>query len=252
MHFAPHGLSAHASAHACPVRRLAFGVWRPWSAVDCTSTRLQPQYLLFVIDTEIDGTRDLGNAGPATDDGLFSWSAHVQDWREGDPTWGDDARGKGLIGAINYVRVQSLHAAASMSSWLTGLQATAAQRDRVPAEWIPGHACAVCVRWDVVRLILAGAPRVPKAVHGLTRSAADRSLRHILPLAFRALACAAFGKRDERLLTADLYGCSQGRTLHTMPPLRPHPPWTHPAISRSKVRVHPNVQLQRWLAYVAF
>lgn len=86
-----------------------------------------------MIDTEIDGTRDLGNAGPETDDGLFSWSAHVQDWREGDPTWGDDARGKGLIGAINYVHVQSLHAATSMPSWLTGLQATAAKRDRVPA-----------------------------------------------------------------------------------------------------------------------
>ncbi len=33
---------------------------------------------------------------------LKTWSAHIQDWNEGDPTWGD-AKGKGLIGAINYL-----------------------------------------------------------------------------------------------------------------------------------------------------
>lgn len=33
---------------------------------------------------------------------LKSWSPHLQDWRPGDPTWGD-GKGKGLIGAINYL-----------------------------------------------------------------------------------------------------------------------------------------------------
>ena len=33
---------------------------------------------------------------------LKTWSAHVQDWQPGDPTW-KDGRGKGLIGAINYL-----------------------------------------------------------------------------------------------------------------------------------------------------
>jgi hypothetical protein len=33
---------------------------------------------------------------------LKTWSAHKQDWNDGDPTWGD-AKGKGLIGAINYL-----------------------------------------------------------------------------------------------------------------------------------------------------
>ena len=33
---------------------------------------------------------------------LKTWSAHVQDWQPGDPTW-KDSRGKGLIGAINYL-----------------------------------------------------------------------------------------------------------------------------------------------------
>jgi len=34
---------------------------------------------------------------------LKTWAPHEADWREGDPTWGDDARGKGIIGAINYL-----------------------------------------------------------------------------------------------------------------------------------------------------
>ncbi|MEM6689134.1 MAG: DUF5060 domain-containing protein [Planctomycetota bacterium] len=33
---------------------------------------------------------------------LKTWQAHLKDWREGDPTW-KDGRGKGLIGAINYL-----------------------------------------------------------------------------------------------------------------------------------------------------
>ena len=33
---------------------------------------------------------------------LKSWSPHVRDWNDGDPVWKDD-RGKGLIGAINYL-----------------------------------------------------------------------------------------------------------------------------------------------------
>ena len=33
---------------------------------------------------------------------LKSWQPHVRDWQPGDPTWRDD-RGKGLIGAVNYL-----------------------------------------------------------------------------------------------------------------------------------------------------
>ena len=36
------------------------------------------------------------------------WAAHVQDWKQGDPTWGD-GKGKGLIGAINYLASQGLN-----------------------------------------------------------------------------------------------------------------------------------------------
>ncbi|MCS7469634.1 DUF5060 domain-containing protein [Stieleria sp. ICT_E10.1] len=31
-----------------------------------------------------------------------TWAPHVQDWKPGDPTWGD-GKGKGLIGAVNYL-----------------------------------------------------------------------------------------------------------------------------------------------------
>lgn len=34
---------------------------------------------------------------------LKKWQPHVRDWKEGDPTW-KDGKGKGLIGAINYIQ----------------------------------------------------------------------------------------------------------------------------------------------------
>ncbi len=33
---------------------------------------------------------------------LKSWSAHIRDWNQGDPTW-QNGKGKGMIGAINYL-----------------------------------------------------------------------------------------------------------------------------------------------------
>ena len=39
---------------------------------------------------------------------LKDWAPHLQDWREGDPTWGDD-KGKALIGAINYISNQGMN-----------------------------------------------------------------------------------------------------------------------------------------------
>ncbi|RAJ90860.1 collagenase-like protein with putative collagen-binding domain [Larkinella arboricola] len=37
-----------------------------------------------------------------------SWSPHVQDWRSGNPTW-KDGKGKGIIGAVNYLASQQLN-----------------------------------------------------------------------------------------------------------------------------------------------
>ncbi len=54
-----------------------------------------PETLLAYVD--FDGTETLNRKAP-----LKTWGPHVQDWREGDPTW-KAGRGKGLIGAINYL-----------------------------------------------------------------------------------------------------------------------------------------------------
>ncbi|CAN5883259.1 hypothetical protein BH11VER1_BH11VER1_05500 [soil metagenome] len=40
---------------------------------------------------------------------LKTWAPHVQDWKEGDPTW-RDGKGKGLIGALNYLAGKGVNA----------------------------------------------------------------------------------------------------------------------------------------------
>ncbi len=57
--------------------------------------------------TDIDGTvsakaAGVVRSGEAITTGLKTWAPHVQDWNPGDPVWQGD-KGKGLIGAINYL-----------------------------------------------------------------------------------------------------------------------------------------------------
>ncbi len=64
-----------------------------------------PETLLAYED--FDGTYSAKEAGvqrqgEAVTTGLKSWGPHVKDWQTGDPTW-QDGKGKGLIGAINYL-----------------------------------------------------------------------------------------------------------------------------------------------------
>ena len=40
---------------------------------------------------------------------LKTWSPHIKDWREGDPTW-KSGKGKGMIGAINYLSAKGCNA----------------------------------------------------------------------------------------------------------------------------------------------
>ncbi len=40
---------------------------------------------------------------------LKSWTPHVNDWQSGDPTWGN-GKGKGLVGAINYLSAKGCNA----------------------------------------------------------------------------------------------------------------------------------------------
>lgn len=72
------------------------GSGRPWLKCGVDS----PENLLGYSD--FDGTRKLG------DGQLHFYEPHVRDWNKGDPVWGD-GRGKGLIGAVNYLASQRVN-----------------------------------------------------------------------------------------------------------------------------------------------
>lgn len=61
-----------------------------------------PENLLAYSD--FDGTRSAGE-----DTTVRDYAPHVADWNAGDPTWGD-GRGKGLIGALNYLASEAMNA----------------------------------------------------------------------------------------------------------------------------------------------
>ncbi len=70
-----------------------------------------PESMLAYVD--FDGTQlgrkraaRTGEAAPTQI--LKTWQPHVQDWNEGDPTW-KDGKGKGLIGALNYLAAKGLN-----------------------------------------------------------------------------------------------------------------------------------------------
>lgn len=54
--------------------------------------------------TDFDGTEVRKKNVP-----LKTWTPHVQDWQEGDPTW-QNGKGKGLIGALNYLAAKGVNA----------------------------------------------------------------------------------------------------------------------------------------------
>lgn len=48
-----------------------------------------------------------------------TWSAHLSDWKTGDPTW-KDGKGKALIGAINYLASEGLNAFSFLTNNIAG------------------------------------------------------------------------------------------------------------------------------------
>lgn len=62
-----------------------------------------PETMLGYVD--FDNT----TAGKANKVPLKTWSPHMQDWKAGDPTW-KDGKGKGLIGAINFLASKGANA----------------------------------------------------------------------------------------------------------------------------------------------
>ncbi|MFD1140997.1 malectin domain-containing carbohydrate-binding protein [Larkinella insperata] len=66
----------------------------------------------FLAYNDFDNTPDNGGRRK-------SWSPHVQDWRTGDPTW-KDGKGKGIIGAINYLANEGLNAFSFLTMNIAG------------------------------------------------------------------------------------------------------------------------------------
>jgi hypothetical protein len=66
----------------------------------------------FLAYAEFDGTFDTGGLSrkgeAAGGKFIHRYEAHVRDWRSGDPTW-RDGRGKGIIGALNYLAAKGMN-----------------------------------------------------------------------------------------------------------------------------------------------
>jgi len=57
---------------------------------------------------EFDNTVDHGGGGSDLKNGVHWYEPHIQDWREGDPTW-QNGKGKGIIGALNYLASKGMN-----------------------------------------------------------------------------------------------------------------------------------------------
>lgn len=73
-----------------------------------------PENLLAYAD--FDGT--FHNDGHK-DELVKNWEAHIKDWKTGDPTWKDN-KGKGLIGALNYVHSKGLNSISFLTMNIMG------------------------------------------------------------------------------------------------------------------------------------
>jgi hypothetical protein len=73
-----------------------------------------PENLLAYAD--FDGT--FHNDGQK-DELVKKWAAHVKDWKQGDPTW-KDGKGKGMIGALNYIQSKGLNSVSFLTMNIGG------------------------------------------------------------------------------------------------------------------------------------
>ena len=101
---------------------------------------------------------------------IKTWEPHVQDWRPGDPTWQDD-KGKGIIGAINYLAAQGLNSFSFLTLNIEGDDrnvfpyTTYDQRERID--------CSRMEQWEIV---LAHGTRQGMYLHFKTQEAENVNL----------------------------------------------------------------------------
>ncbi|MCF8336214.1 MAG: DUF5060 domain-containing protein, partial [Bacteroidales bacterium] len=59
-------------------------------------------------DTYYGGDSERRSGESAPNEGLHSYKPHIDDWKEGDPTW-QNGKGKGIIGALNYLSSKGMN-----------------------------------------------------------------------------------------------------------------------------------------------
>ena len=63
----------------------------------------------FLAYSGFDGTFDNGGTEtPTLHEGLHDYTSHKNDWKKGDPLWGDD-RGQSIVGALNYLAEKGMN-----------------------------------------------------------------------------------------------------------------------------------------------
>ena len=90
---------------------------------------------------------------------IKTWQPHVKDWRKGDPTW-RTGKGKGIIGAINYLSSEGLNA----FSFLT-LNIAGDDRNVFPYTTYRERVHMDCSRLDQWEIVLAHGERMGMYLH---------------------------------------------------------------------------------------
>lgn len=101
---------------------------------------------------------------------LKDWQPHVQDWKPGDPTWGD-GKGKGIIGAINYLASQGLNAFSFLTMNIDG-----DDRNVFPYTSYNERARIDCSRMDQWETVFSHGDKLGMYLHFKTQEAENVNL----------------------------------------------------------------------------
>ena len=104
------------------------------------------------------------------DNFIKDWQPHVQDWKDGDPTW-KDGKGKGLIGAVNYLASQGLN----VFSFLT-LNIEGDDRNVFPYTNYDQRARLDCSKLDQWEIVLSHGDQLGMYLHFKTQEAENVNL----------------------------------------------------------------------------
>ena len=104
------------------------------------------------------------------DDLVKDWQPHVQDWKQGDPSW-KNGKGKGLIGAVNYLASQGLN----VFSFLT-LNIEGDDRNVFPYTTYDERARLDCSKLDQWETVMSHGDKLGMYLHFKTQEAENVNL----------------------------------------------------------------------------